>query len=295
MDIRGGRRPGGPSALPAGGEGREARIRRSNEAELLLAHVLGVDLAWLIAHDEEEIPEQKIAAFAELVDRRRAGEPFAYLVGSRGFYGREFFVDRRVLIPRPETEHLVEEALAHLLGIARPRALDVGTGSGAIACTLAAELPEARIDATEISKDALAVARPNRERYALEGRVRFYEGDLVAPLAGRRYHAIVANLPYVPSAIAHDPEPVTFEPLVALDGGPDGLDLYRRLFPSLPQMLEPGGIVLAEAAPPTMERLVDIARAAFPRAEVTVGKDYAGLERFVRVQSKEALSSTEPG
>jgi release factor glutamine methyltransferase len=257
-----------------------------SEAELLLAHVLGVDRAWLIAHDGQEIPEEQIATFAKLVDRRRTGEPLAYLLGSRGFYGREFCVDRRVLIPRPETEHLVEEALAHLRTVEAPRALDVGTGSGAIACTLAAELADAHVDATEISSDALIVARRNADRLGVKKRVRFYKGDLVAPVSGRRYHAIVANLPYVPSAeIAPDPNPVSFEPSLALNGGPDGLDLYRRLFPTLPAMLEPGGIVLVEAAPPTIEQLKRIAREAFERAEISIRKDYAGLERYVEVLS----------
>jgi release factor glutamine methyltransferase len=256
-----------------------------SESELLLAHVLGVDRAWLIAHDNDEIPQEKIATFAKLVDRLRAGEPFAYLVGSRGFYGREFYVDCSVLIPRPETEHLIDEALLHLRAIQEPHVLDIGTGSGAIACTLAAELPNAYIDGTEISNDALLVARRNCDRFGVKERVRLYRGDLVAPVAKRRYDAILANLPYVPSAVVRDPDPPTFEPAIALDGGPDGLDLYRRLFPALPAMLQPGGVVLAEAAPPTMERLVQIARETFPRGKTTVGRDYAGLERFVKVQS----------
>jgi release factor glutamine methyltransferase len=265
--------------------GHGASPGTTSDAELLLAHVLGVDPAWLVAHDDAEIGEAPARRFAELVERRRRGEPLAYLIGSAGFYRREFMVDERVLVPRPETEHLVEAALEHLRAHARPRVLDVGTGSGAIACTIAAELANAHVDAVDASLDALDVARENCRRLGVQQRVRLVHGDLTQPVSGERYHAIVANLPYVPTAeIARPPDPVSFEPRAALDGGSDGLAIYRRLLPDLPALLEPGGLVLAEAAPPTIQGLASLAREAFPNAAVTIGYDYAGLERFVRVR-----------
>jgi release factor glutamine methyltransferase len=254
------------------------------DIETLLAQVLDVDKAWLVAHEDAELNEEQVKRFAELVDRYRTGEPLAYILGRAGFYRREFVVDERVLVPRPETEHLIDETIGHLRAHEHPRILDVGTGSGNIACTLAAELPKARVDATDISKSALEVARENRDRLGVKGRVRFFQGDLVDPVATRRYNAIVANLPYVPSAdIALDPDPVSYEPPIALNGGPDGLEQYRRLFPQLPQMLEPSGIVLAEAAPPSIKALAYIAQTAFPDACVTIHKDYAGQQRYITV------------
>ena len=248
--------------------------------EALLAFVTGKSPAYLRAHDEP-LDEATRARYDELAARLDAGEPLAYLIGSAGFYRREFLVDSRVLIPRPETEHLVEAAVEHLRDYATARALDVGTGSGAIACSLAAELPHARVDAIDISPHALAVAIANRDRLGLQPRVSFFLGDVVEPFTRRFYDAIVANLPYVPTG--EGDESLRFEPALALDGGPDGLSYYRRFFERVPPLLKPGGILLAEGAPPIAPGLFALAQEAFPQAEVTLERDYGGRERFIKV------------
>ncbi|MDE2481873.1 MAG: peptide chain release factor N(5)-glutamine methyltransferase [bacterium] len=254
------------------------------EAEMLLAHASGRSRAWLRAHDDAVLPQETATRALALAARRATGEPFAYIVGSAGFYRRDFAVDARVLVPRPETEHLIDDALRHLRGNAVPRIADLGTGSGAIAVTLAAELPQALVDAVDISAEALALARENAARHGVSERVAFHLGDLLAPLRTRRYDAILANLPYVPTGeIARAPDPVSFEPRLALDGGPDGLDLYRRLLVEAPAALAPGGALYLEAAPPLMAGLRALVEAAFPAASIALERDYGGRERYVRV------------
>ena len=215
-----------------------------------------------------------------------AGEPAAYLSGYAGFYRREFAVDARVLVPRPETEHLVEDALAFLQAAGLARVLDVGTGSGAIACTIACEMPGAEIEATDISSEALSVAEKNAERLGVAERCRFSLADIVPAGAGN-FDLIVANLPYIPTAdVPQKPDPVGFEPRVATDGGPDGLDQYRKLLAAAPRLVRGGALILMEAAPPTMASLKALAESAFPEATVTVHRDYAGLDRYVRVATR---------
>ena len=257
------------------------------DAQLLLAHALGTGRDWLIAHADACVDPLAGARFESYVRRRSGGEPVAYILQTAWFYGREFVVNAAVLVPRPETEHLIDEALAHVGGARDkpPTFLDIGLGSGAIGCTLAAELPSARVTGTEISPEALEIARENARQLAVASRCGFLLGDLATPVRGRRFDAILANLPYVETAqIAAAPDPVSFEPRLALDGGADGLDLYRRLLPELPALLEPGGLVLLEAAPASMAALAALASDAFPGGTVSIGWDYAGHERFVRVR-----------
>ena len=212
-----------------------------------------------------------------------AGTPDAYVTGWKGFFRREFAVDEHVLIPRPETEHLVEDALEFLRATGRRRILDVGTGSGAIACTLAAEIPDAIVTASDVSIAALELAAQNAARLGVADRCAFALAD-IAPAGERRYDLIVANLPYIPSAdVPQKPDPVGFEPRLATDGGPDGLAVYRKLLAVAPRLAGSGALVLLEAAPPTMAGLRALAEAAFPSAATTVHRDYAGLERYVRV------------
>lgn len=250
------------------------------DALLLLARVAGRNRAWLVAHDDAEATAAQDEEFARLCQRRSSGAPVAYLLGMAGFYGREFAVDERVLVPRPETEHLVDEALRFIRG--PMRVLDVGTGCGAIACTIAAE-SDASVDATDVSADALEVASANARRLGVAGRCAFFCGDLTAPVGNRRYDAVVANLPYVPTPdLPRPPAPESFEPRIALDGGDDGLRLYRRLLAEMPPLLERRTLLLFEAAPPIVATLAEITRAALPRAAVSVVSDYAGLERYVK-------------
>jgi release factor glutamine methyltransferase len=264
-------------------DGRFDGVVRS-DAMLIAAFALGVDRSWVIAHDDSEVDAATFEQIAALLRRRSAGEPVAYITGTAGFYGREFSVTPSVLVPRPETEHLIEDAIGAMSSVARSSVLDVGTGSGAIACTLAAELPAARIDAVDVSQEALMVARANADALGVSERITFFLGNLVDPVRERRYDCVVANLPYVPTMdIASAPDPVSFEPVLALDGGADGLDLYRRLLGGVREVLETGGVLLMEAAPPTIEGLMELAREAFPDGRTEFGIDYGGRRRYVKV------------
>lgn len=256
-------------------------------ARLLLAHALRRPREWIVGHPEERVSGRQRATFERLCERRRAGEPIAYIIGSAGFYGREFFVNGDVLIPRPETEHLVDEAIAFIrsLGVA-VTVLDVGAGSGAIACSIAAET-DAVVIGTDISEGAIAVARQNARRLNVADRCRFLQGDLAEPVRGRRFGAIVANLPYVPEKdVPTAPDPLSFEPRVALEGGSDGLKTYGRLVPELPSLLGPDGLLLLEAAPPTIGRLAAMVQAVFPRCAVEIKRDYGGLPRYLKARQR---------
>lgn len=220
---------------------RDARL----DARVLVAHVLGVDAAWLIAHDTDPLYDTHVAAFESLMSHRLEGVPIAYLVGAREFYGRPFQVSPAVLIPRPDTELLVERALAHIPTDQAVEILDLGTGSGCIAITLALERPLARVTAADRSAAALAVAQRNAD--ILNARVEFLASDWFAALAGRRFDLIVSNPPYVAAAdphLAHGD--VRFEPLTALAAGHDGLDDLRRLTRAACAHLKPGGTLLLE-------------------------------------------------
>jgi release factor glutamine methyltransferase len=238
--------------------------------------------AWLAAHGDATASTEEAEAFEGFSAQRARGVPIAYLLGSAGFYGREFVVNESVLIPRPETEHLVDEAI-RFIGGRRLRVLDVGTGSGAIACTIAAET-HAKVDATDISSEAIEVAKENAERLGVADRCRFYLGDLTEPVKAQRFDLVLANLPYVSTEeIPEKPNPIAFEPRIALDGGPDGLALYRRLLDALPSLVAPDALILLEAAPPTMAALTDVAKSVFPTSAIAAGRDYAGLDRYLRI------------
>jgi release factor glutamine methyltransferase len=250
------------------------------DALLLLAYTLRRERAWILANGEAPVAEDDARNFVALCARRNAGEPIAYILGTAGFYGRDFLVNRSVLIPRPETEHLVEEALRFIAG--PMRVLDVGVGCGAIACSIAAET-QALVDGTDLSPAAIELATENARRLSVFDRCSFQAGDLAKPFAGKRFDVILANLPYIPTAdLPQPPDPVSFEPLEALDGGSDGLAVYRRLLPELPALLNGPSLVLLEGAPPTIGTLTEMVRAAFPSATVSIVADYAGLARCVK-------------
>ena len=265
------------------------------DAEVLLAHVTGLDRAGLYREDGRELTPAQARAYQNLVKRRARREPVAYLTGEKEFFGLSFRVNPSVLIPRPETELLVETAV--LLGKefassggGRVLFAEAGTGSGAVAVSLAKLFPPAFVYATDISAPALEVARENAGRHGVRGRIVFLEGDLLTPLfsfglAGR-INIVAANLPYVPAAaletLAADVR--LYEPLAALDGGPDGLSLYRRLIPQAQQLLSVPGYLLAEIGPGQAEDFLRLL-AEEGSWEAGVLFDYGGRERVVRAKT----------
>jgi release factor glutamine methyltransferase len=277
------------------------------DAELLLAHVLGWDRARLLAEARLALTEAQSAAFHSLIARRAALEPVAYLIGHKEFFGIDFIVDQRVLMPRPETELLVELALGSARRktkderrsrdsadlhpssfVLRPSSFaiaDIGTGSGAIAIALALHLPMAQVIAIDISPDALALARQNVERHGLGGRVRLLQGDLLDPL-NEPVDMIVSNPPY--TILAEIDEGVRLhEPHLALDGGADGLDMYRRLLYQAPAKLRPSGAVLLEIGATQAAAVMDLGRRVFPDAITSVHRDLAGHDRVVVIEDIE--------
>ena len=251
------------------------------EARLLLRHVLDANAAWLEAHRDDPLPRSTAEAFAALVERRACGEPVAYLLGFREFYGREFSVTPDVLIPRPETELLVEIGQKKLgAGDTVSRAatlLDLGTGSGCVAITLALELPQARVAAADISAAALAVARANAT--LLGANVSFIESDWLARFGDRRFDVILSNPPYVAAADPHLTEgDLRFEPLSALACGADGLDAIRRIVAAASRHLEAGGWLLFEHGYDQADALRELLAAA-GFTDIEQHRDLAGIVR----------------
>jgi release factor glutamine methyltransferase len=235
----------------------------------------------LYAHFDRPLSATELATYRDLVSRRLAGEPVAYLLGRKEFWSLDLAVDARVLIPRPDSETLVEEALERLAG--RTGALrigDVGTGSGALALALAKERPEALVFATDLSPDALAVARANAERLGLA--VTFLEGDLAAPLSSEGgFDLIVANLPYIPTAdIAGLSADVRSEPHLALDGGADGLALVRRMVEVAPGLLQPAGCLALEIGAGQAGATAELLAAA-GFGDIRMRQDLGGIDRVV--------------
>jgi release factor glutamine methyltransferase len=259
------------------------RARRDAEALLLLAlrhDTLGVNRAWLIAHENEAIAASVAAALGDLLRRRLAGEPIQYIAGEAEFFGLPFVVNRDVLIPRPETEHLVEKTIALAQGFAQPRIVDVGAGSGAIPVALACKLPSALIAATDISASALAVARGNAERNGFADRIRFLEGDLLEPVTSEPFDLVVSNPPYVPESDRDSlsVEVRDFEPAQALFAGEDGLAIYRRLIPAAFDALVSGGFVVLEIGYGQSDSVrALLADAGF--AEIEFNADLQGIPR----------------
>lgn len=219
------------------------------EAQILLGHVMNCPRIELIARSDELPTDAERARFKDLLRQRVEGWPVAYLVGSREFYLLPFEVTPAVLIPRPDTETLVLEAIRRAKGLTAPRILDVGTGSGCIAVSVAHQVPQARVTASDVSPDALEVAKRNATRHGVAGRMTFKQGDLLQPVMGdERFDLLLSNPPYIaPGELATLAVEVRdHEPRIALDGGPDGLAFYRRFAAEAATVLVPGGTLLLE-------------------------------------------------
>jgi len=282
--------------LAAGAERLRASDSPYADARLLLTHVLEHDAAWLLAHAERMVTRAQSERFRALIAAREQGVPVAYLMGAGGFYGRRFAVTPDVLVPRPETEHIVERAIERLRTQTVATVADIGTGSGAIACTLAAECPDVQVYASDVSAAAIEVAKRNAKRHGVSDRCTFLSGDLGQPFAPRRFDGIVANLPYVPTGeIPSLPAAAAHEPRCALDGGADGLTPYRRLVNALPALIKRGSWAFLEAGPGTLDPLRSLVSAAFPNASIQTGSDYAGRERFLCVDFADAAAFQRVG
>jgi release factor glutamine methyltransferase len=220
--------------------------RARRDAETLLLHIIRRNRAALLARWNEVLDAEEASLYVEFIARRLAGEPIQYIFGETEFYGLPFHVTRDVLIPRPETEHLVEHVLELAGRFTQPRIADVGAGSGAIAVTLAAKLPDAYLTAIDLSAPALAIAEENAKRNGVA--IRFLRGDLLSPVARERFEIVVSNPPYVPRAdlVTLSVEVRNYEPALALFAGDDGLEVYRRLIPAAFEVLAPGGFLALE-------------------------------------------------
>ena len=252
------------------------------EAEALAGYVLGVSRTSLLAHPERAVTFSELAEMERLVGQRMAGHPLPYIVGHTEFYGLEFEVTPEVLIPRPETEILVDLAIER-----RPRTVvDVGTGSGCIAVAIVVGVPEAQVTGVDTSPAALAVARRNAERHGVGGRVLFVNGDVLSPRPGP-VDLIVSNPPYV-AAGERSSLPISvreYEPWSALDGGPDGLKVVRVLLAQAPAVLNQGGALLLEIGSDQAEEAAALARTSLPGAAVRTQPDLAGRDRVLEVQT----------
>jgi release factor glutamine methyltransferase len=247
-------------------------------AELLLAHILGKKRIELYLEFDRPLGDKELDPMRDLMKRRAAGEPLQHLLGTIEFHGRTFLCDRRALVPRHETEQLVEILAA--LPERPARILDAGTGSGVIALTLAAEWPEAAVDACDISPEALALAAENAGRLGLTERVRFVRSDLFLAIDGR-YELIVANLPYIPAGeIPGLSREVRHDPVSALDGGPDGAEIIRSFLDQARGHLEPGGMVALEIGAGQSEMLVEHLR-LLGYIDIRSTADYTGINRFL--------------
>lgn len=252
------------------------------DAEVLLSHILDRERIQLYVNFDQPLQPQELTAFREAVKKRVARMPVAYITGHKEFMGLDFRVAPAVLIPRPDTEILVEAVLQKLQGVSPVQVLDLGTGSGAIIVSLVANLPAAQGIGVDISEEALAIARSNAEKHQVESRLTFYRGDLYQPVTGHTFDAIVSNPPYIPDMDIRELTPeVRQEPRLALAGGPDGLDFYRRIVHEADAYLKPGGFVAVEVGIHQAQAVAALAQDKPGLTFDSMIKDYGGIERVV--------------
>ena len=252
------------------------------DAEVLLSHILGRERIYLYVHFDEPLEPAELARYREAIKQRVQRVPIAYIIGEKEFMGLTFKVTEDTLVPRPDTEILVQAAIERLRARGdAPRFADIGTGTGAICLSVLHFLPKAQADTVDISPAARAVAEENAAALGASDRITFHTGDLLAPLAGQCYDAILSNPPYIPDGdiAALAPEVRLKEPHTALAGGKDGLDFYRRLMADAPALLKDGGFLAVEVGIHQAAPVAALAVPSFSRTEIL--KDYAGIERVV--------------
>lgn len=265
------------------------------DASVLIAHVLNKPRSWVMAHHELTLTAKQQKQLDDSLTRLKIGEPFPYILGHWEFFGLQLDVTPDTLIPRPETELLVEKAIAWLQAHPAKRSVaDVGTGSGAIAVSVAVNVSDAKILATDISYKALQVAKRNAKKIGVSERIKFAECDLLphpfSPLPPgeglgvREFNLICANLPYIPTSTLHGLPIYNREPTLALDGGEDGLDPFRKLLNLSPDWLAPDGMMLLEIESTLGSQALALANIAFPEARISLHKDLAGRDRLLQIE-----------
>jgi len=270
---------------------REQTLNLAHEVEkphdhalVLLAHVLGESKTWVLTHPDLTLSQQQILELSDLTNRLKQGEPLAYLIGKQAFFGLDFKASPDVLIPRPETELMVEEALAWLKDHPGARqGIDLGTGSGCVAISLVRNCPDLHMCAVDISARSLEIAMENAIDLHCEDRVRFEQSDLFEDVT-RGYHLICANLPYIPTSEVSAVNSLPYEPRLALDGGENGLALIERsLSESRAHLLKPA-LLLYEFQTDKAFEVEKLAKIYYPQADIRILQDLAGLERLLRIE-----------
>jgi release factor glutamine methyltransferase len=252
------------------------------ESEVLLRYLLQIDRASFFANIGQELIPQKEVEYKQWIERRLKGEPLAYIIHNREFYNLDFYIDQRVLIPRPETELLVEETLKFAQNHPVSKIADIGTGSGIIAISLAVNLPEVKIYATDVSDSALEIAKINCLKHKVDERVILLQGDLLDPLP-ELVDVLVANLPYVRKAdLAHIPS-AKFEPSIALDGGESGLDQLFRFCRQIKPKIRPGGCILLELGMGQGRTVQEYLNSLYPSSKLEILLDLAGIDRVLKI------------
>ena len=260
----------------------------SLDAQVMLAHILGMSRTWLLAHPEKTLSALQFSHFEEALSQIQAKIPLPYILGHWEFFGLDFIISPAVLIPRPETELLVEEALSWLQ--ARPDrrvAADIGTGSGCIAVSLAKRIPALKLMATDISFKALDIASANAQKHSVADQIEFINTDLLSSLSGQhnKCDVICANLPYIPTKTLHTLPVFGREPTLALDGGLDGLNSIRKLLIDVPKILAPGGLLLLEIDSSQGISALTLASEVLPDANLRLMEDLAGHDRLIRIEN----------
>ncbi|MFA6271879.1 MAG: peptide chain release factor N(5)-glutamine methyltransferase [Patescibacteria group bacterium] len=251
------------------------------DAEVLLSFVLKKPKEYILSHPEIILTQKQQTTLDKLIKRRTELEPVAYLTNNKEFYGLDFYVDKNVLIPRPETELLVETVLKEIKNDLTITIADIGTGSGCIAIAIAKNLPQAKIIAVDISNPALTVAKKNAKKYGVKKQIRFVCGDLLKKL-NDPVDIIIANLPYVPKNEAK--KEISFEPKEALFGENDGMEFLEKIITQSKTKLNENGVILLEIHPPQADKISSFARNTFPDADIIILKDLANKERILSIK-----------
>lgn len=262
------------------------------DARVLLSFVMDIPFREMPLHYGDDVTDDQVQGFGELIERRLAGEPLQYITNEQEFMGLSFYVDERVLIPRLDTEILAEEAAQYVKSLEdknkkQVKVLDLCCGSGAIGLSIAKLTENAEVTLSDVSWDALEVARINAVELGVDGRVRFVESDLFEEIGEDDFDLIVSNPPYIPSDVIStlDTEVRDHEPMLALDGGDDGLDVYRRIIEEAPLHMKNGGCLMMEIGCDQADDIRELVKAGGKFAEVTIRKDLAGLDRVAMMKT----------